>query len=275
MADLPARIDRAALDRIIRRAAELQTGEHEVGDAMTEDQVLALGRDVGIPARYLQQALIEERVRTTPADSRWLDRMPSAPRPSPPTASSWARRNGTRRCCSSGWTQQEHLVVQRHQGGRISWEQMGGFQAALRASAAALSGGARAMLGKAGVVRASITPLESGYCHVQLGADLRMTRGAYIGGGAAFVSVGAAATAVLAVLGAFPLVLLLPLPAAMAAGYAVTRPYAGVAERTRLGLERALDQLERRGSRSQAELPPERNSMITSLVQEVRKALKP
>ncbi len=66
MADLPARIDRAALDRIIQRAAELQTGEHELGDEMTEDQVLALGRDVGIPARYLQQALIEERVRGAP-----------------------------------------------------------------------------------------------------------------------------------------------------------------------------------------------------------------
>lgn len=274
MADLPARIDRAALDRIIRRAAELQTGEHEIGDALTEDQVLALGRDVGIPARYLQQAMIEERVRAEPLESRWLDRAIGA-----------ATINADRVVMGSAerhesllleWMEQsEHLVVQRHQAGRITWEQMGSFQAALRSSAAAITGGARAMLGKAGTVAATITPLEAGYAHVQLSADLRMTRGAFIGGAAAFVSVGAAATAVMAVLGAFPLVLLLPLPAAMAAGYAATRPYAGVAERTRLGLERALDQLERRGSRPAPELPPPRNSMITSLVQEVRKALKP
>ncbi len=274
MADLPARIDRAALDRIIQRAAELQTGEHELGDAMTEDQVLALGRDVGIPARYLQQALIEERVRGAPADARWLDRRIGAA-----TVAADRVVMGTAERHESlllEWMERsEHLVVQRHQSGRVSWEQLSGFQAALRMSAAAFSGGARAMLGKATTVAATITPLEAGYAHVQLSADLRMTRNAFLGGAAAFVSVGAAATAVMAVLGAFPLVLLLPLPAAMAAGYAATRPYAGVAERTRLGLERALDQLERRGSRTQAELPPERNSMITSLVQEVRKALKP
>jgi hypothetical protein len=274
MADLPARIDRAALDRVIHRAAELQTGERELGDEMTEDQVLALGRDVGIPARYLQQALIEERVRGAPVESRLLDRafgvaVVTTDRVVMGTADAheqtllnWMERN-------------EDLVVQRHQSGRISWEQMRGFHGELRRMAAGLSRGAGAMLGKAGVVSATITPLEAGYAHVQLSANMRGTRSAFIGGGAALVSVGAAATAVLAVLGAFPLVLLLPLPAAIVAGYAATRPYASVAERTRLGLERALDQLERRGNRPQAALPPDRPSMITSLVQEVRKALKP
>lgn len=274
MADLPARIDRAALDRIIQRAAELQTGEHELGDDMTEDQVLALGRDVGIPARYLQQALIEERVRTEPAESRWLDRTIGT-----------AKVTVDRVVMGSAdlqehvlldWMERtEHLLIQRQQSGRITWEQMGGFQAVLRMSAAALSGGARAMLDKASVVTATITPLEAGYCHVQLSADLRPTRAAFIGGAAALVSVGAAATMVLAVLSAFPPVLLMPLPVALAAGYAATRPYAGVAERARLGLERALDQLERRGNRplpAPQDTPP---SMITSLVQEVRKALKP
>jgi hypothetical protein len=274
MADLPARIDRAALDRIIQRAAELQTGEHELGDAITEDQVLALGRDVGIPARYLQQALIEERVRGAPAESRWLDRAIGA---ATVTADRVVMGSAERHeSLLLEWMERnEHLVVQRHQSGRITWEHLGGFQGEMRKLGAALSGGARPMLGKAGVVAATITSLEAGYAHVQLSADLRMTRGAFLGGAAAFVSVGAAATAVMAVLGAFPLVLLLPLPAAMAAAYAATRPYAGVAERTRLGLERALDQLERRGSRPTPALPPERNSMITSLVQEVRKALKP
>ena len=60
---LPARIDRAALERIIQRAAELQTTEHDVGDGLTSQELIALGREVGIPGRYLQQALLEERTR--------------------------------------------------------------------------------------------------------------------------------------------------------------------------------------------------------------------
>lgn len=275
MAELPARIDRAALDRIIQRAAELQTGERDLGDEMTEDQVLALGRDVGIPARYLQQALIEERVRTAPAESRWLDRSIGSAAVAADRVVMGSADQHEHQLLS--WMERtEYLVVQRHQGGRISWEQMGGIQAALRMSASAITGGARSMLGKAGQVTATITPLEAGYCHVQLSADLRSTRSAYVGGAAALVTVGAAATAVLGVLGAFPLVLLLPLPVSMAAGYAATRPYGGTAERVRLGLERALDQLERNGRRpKQGELPPPSQSMITSFVQEVRKALKP
>src|SRR3989442_10219017 len=59
----PARIDRAALERIIQRAAELQTADRDIGEELTPDQVLALGREVGIPGRYLQQALLEERTR--------------------------------------------------------------------------------------------------------------------------------------------------------------------------------------------------------------------
>lgn len=272
MPNLPARIDRAALERIIQRAAELQTGERDLGEEMTEDQVLALGREVGIPARYLQQALIEERVRATPAESRWLDRSVGA-------AVVAADRvvlgspDLHERALLDWMDHTEHLVVQRHQEGRMTWEQMGGFQAALRASATALGGGPRAMLAKAGTVGATITPLEAGYCHVQLTADLRPTRAAFIGGGAALVSVGAAATVVLGVLGAFAPVLLVPVPVAIGLAWTVTRSYAGVAERARLGLERALDQLERRGGRPAPE--PARTSMITSLVQEVRKALKP
>ena len=59
----PAGIDRPALERILQRAAELQAGERDIGHALSPDEVLALGREVGIPDRYLQQALLEERVR--------------------------------------------------------------------------------------------------------------------------------------------------------------------------------------------------------------------
>src|SRR5919107_4955764 len=63
----PARIDRAALERIIQRAAELQTADRDIAEELTPDQVLALGKEVGIPGRYLQQALLEERTRLVQA----------------------------------------------------------------------------------------------------------------------------------------------------------------------------------------------------------------
>src|SRR6266566_4637779 len=59
-------ISQEALERIIKRAAELQAGEHDVGDGLTSNEVLALGKDVGIPDRYLRQAMLEEQTRITP-----------------------------------------------------------------------------------------------------------------------------------------------------------------------------------------------------------------
>ena len=60
-----SRIDRAALERIIRRAAEIQAGERDIGDGLTEGELMTLGRDVGIPDRYLRQAMLEERSEAT------------------------------------------------------------------------------------------------------------------------------------------------------------------------------------------------------------------
>src|SRR5207249_176863 len=62
-------IRREALERIIQRAAELQAGEQDIGEGLTEPELLALGQDVGIPSRYLRQALLEERTRP-PVEAR-------------------------------------------------------------------------------------------------------------------------------------------------------------------------------------------------------------
>src|SRR5213595_3289619 len=69
-------ISRAALERIIQRAAELQAAEHDIGEGLTKDELLALGQDVGIPERYLHQALLEEQTRAVVEQGRgalaWL-----------------------------------------------------------------------------------------------------------------------------------------------------------------------------------------------------------
>src|SRR5450755_5169023 len=60
----PAPLERAALERVLARAAELQAAEADPGElTLTEAQILDVGSEVGIPAKHLRQALAEERSR--------------------------------------------------------------------------------------------------------------------------------------------------------------------------------------------------------------------
>ena len=272
---LPARIDRAALERIIQRAAELQTTEREMGDSLTSDELIALGREVGIPGRYLQQALLEERTRlgkvgaaglfervTGPGKITAQRVVPGDPGKVEAALLQWIERN-------------ELLCVQRQQPGRITWEPIGGMQAAFRRSTAAFGSGKRPfMLSRAATVAATIVPLESGYSHVSLSADTRKVRGEYVGAGAALAGMGMAGAAALVALGALLPLALLPLPVALGAGYGVLRRYGPALSRIHLGLERALDFLEQGAATPGHQLPDRSAGIMGLLADEVRKALK-
>lgn len=270
----PARLDRAALERIIQRAAELQTSEHATGDELSEQDVLALGREVGIPARYLQQALVEERGRVSLGEpSGLLDR---AVGPGSVAAQRvvLGRPEPLADALAAYFDEHELLCIQRRQPNRVTWEPISGFQAAIRRSSAAFGGRKLFMLDKAETVTATFTPLEEGYCHVLLQADARRFRGQFIGGSAAAVTVGAAATTVLLTLGAFVAVAVVPVPLALGLGYGLVRQYPPKLERIALGLERALDHLEQGGVKPQHQLPPGRAGLLGMIVDEVRKNLK-
>ena len=269
----PARVDRAALERIIRRAAELQTAEREIGETISSDELISLGKEVGIPVRYLQQALLEERTRTGEGSPGLLDQVVG---PSEVTAERVVslEAEAVERALIRWMEENELLCIQRHRPGNITWEPLSGFQAAIRRSTAALGGGKRPfMLSRAATVTAAILPLESGYSHVTLGADGRKIRGEYAGTGAALATVGAAGSGIMVALGALLPVALLPLPFAVAAGYIVIRRYSPALSRLQLGLERALDSLENGTTGSPPQLP-ERSGLMGLLADEVRKALK-
>jgi hypothetical protein len=270
----PAPIDRAALERIIQRAAELQTSEREIGEGLTSDEVLALGREVGIPGRYLQQALLEERTRIVEAGPGGLLSRTVGP------AAIAAQRvvRGERELIEATlihWMDKHELFsVQRHQPGRITWEPTGGFQAAYRRAVGAGGGSKRPiMLAKADTVACTVLELEPGYCNVALTAIAIKTRGESVGGSAALVSAGAVGTGVLAAIGAVLPVVLVPLPLALGLGYVVLRRYGPVVARIQLGLERALDHLEH-GNRAERLLPSAPPRLLDLLANEVRKALK-
>src|SRR5690606_39675079 len=114
---------------------------------------------------------------------------------------------------------------------------MGGFQATIRRSSAAFGRGRRPfMLDKAQAVHATLTPLEAGYVHVTLSADMRQIRGGFVGGGAALGSAGVAGAAILLALGAFPLIAVAPVVLGTGLGVGVMRQYGSRVERVLLGL---------------------------------------
>src|SRR5690349_1584708 len=76
---LPMRqsLDRNALDRILKRAGELQVSAADPAEEMTEEQLIALGQEVGITPQHLRQAIAEERTRPALPDEpgltdRWV-----------------------------------------------------------------------------------------------------------------------------------------------------------------------------------------------------------
>ena len=275
MADLvPRSIDRQALERIIARAAELQTGERDVGDNLTWDEVRQLGKDVGIPEQYLQQALLEEQNRAPAATVTGLaNRLVG---PGTVTAERVIRGNtkSIERTLLAWIDEQELLTVQRHQVGRIDWEPLPGLQVAFKRSSAALGGGRKPfMLAKAALVSATTTELEPEYCHVKLTASIRKERNEHLGLGTFFLCGGTIGTAVLLSVGAMAVLMPLPLIGG-AVGAALTwRSFRPQAERTRLGLERTLDNLERGTIKPDHSLPTKTPSLLQVVSEEIRKAL--
>lgn len=261
-------ISREALDRIIQRAAELQTGERDIGEGLSEDELIALGKDVGIPARYLKQALLEERTRAlTPARSGWSLVGPAelaAQRVVP------GDRGGVERALSLWMEDQELLRVKRRYPDRTTWEPQVGFVAAMRRGLQA--GGRRFALARAVEIVGQVTPLEAGFCHVRLSADVRNLRRARLGGAIALVSAGAVATVVASTIG-----ILAPFALAPAAGFGVAAAAALFAgrrsqlEQIEVGLEQVLDRLERGEIRPEHALPGPRASAFLRIAEEIRK----
>lgn len=271
---VPQKIDRAALERIMQRAAELQAAEADVGEGLTPDEVTALGKEVGIPSRYLQQAMLEQATEiVAPVEAGLVGRVVG-----PKEVSAYRVVLGdpedAARALITWFDKNELLVVQRQTTGRVAFEPLGGMAAALRRGTAVLgSSKPKFMLAKAELVTATFTKLESGYCHVALTADLRRARGAYVGGGVAGTSMGVAAAIIAATLSPFWLVTVPPLLVGGALGWFTLKRYRPVAERALLGLERALDYLERGGVKPAHQLPPRSGGILESLAGEIRKAI--
>lgn len=263
-------ISREALERIIQRAAELQAGERDIGEGLTKDEVLALGKDVGIPNRYLHQAVLEEQTRTI-VETRhgfwaWLTgpRTLSADRVVP------GDRAAVERALTRWMEEEESLQVKRRYPDRTTWEPKAGAFASIQRALGAGTKGRRFALAGATEVTGQVTQLEPGFCHVGLNVDVRPRRRGRITGGAVVASLGGFTSAVAAVL--LGPIALIPAAVAVPIAIVIGRSHRADNERIHVAMEQVLDRLERDEMRGGHTLPGPHP--FVRIAEEVRKVFE-
>ncbi|HVH67118.1 MAG TPA: hypothetical protein VM716_04570 [Gemmatimonadales bacterium] len=265
-------IRREALERIIQRAAELQAAERDIGEGLTEADLLTLGQDVGIPPRYLRQALLEERTRPSPPESGGVLGWLVGPGQLAVQRVVAGEPAAVQRALDAWMQQDELLQVKRRYPDHTTWEPKVGAMASIQRALG--SGGRRFALARAGEVAGRVTPLETGFCHVQLSADVRNIRTQRVGGAATLVGSGAVATAVFLTLGVLAPFPYLPLLVLGSAAGVVLRSHRAQHEQIRVGLEQVLDRLERGEIKPEHTLPGLKASPLVRIADEIRKAIE-
>ncbi|HVX38859.1 MAG TPA: hypothetical protein VHB25_04725 [Gemmatimonadaceae bacterium] len=241
---LAPRLDRGALERVLARAAELQSGSGDTPEEFTEEQLLELGREVGLSPQHLRQALAEERTRSSvPEDEHGLAAALFGPGRAR-AARLIAGKPADILASIDGWMQErELLVVKRHMGERITWERRRdifvGLKRALRV------GGRDYALSQADEVSATVIAVDDGRVHVELDADFLPHRRRAVGQVAGSAVVGGAAAGALAIMGVFAAVAAAPVVLLPTAAIIAERQWRRhMVARSQLALEQILDRLE-------------------------------
>lgn len=262
-------IGREALERIIQRAAELQTGERDIGEGLTEPELLALGQDVGIPARYLRQALLEERIRGAVPQPGGLWAWLAGPSGVPTGRVVPGDRSTVERALEH-WLQEEELLqMKRRFPDRTTWEpKVGAFasiQRALRARGRVYA------LAHADEVAGQVTPLESGHCYVQLLAEVRSQRHNRLVGAACTLGAGIVMVAAAAPLNWLAPALYVTASVVVLVAFSILRRHRAENAKIQVALDQVLDRLEHGEIRPDQRLPGPQASPLARIAEELRR----
>jgi hypothetical protein len=236
-------LTRSALERVLARAAELQAagGDTDEFGAMTEAQLVDLGKEVGLSADVLRQAMAEERSRAIMPEERGV--LGSVAGVATVTASRTMRGTPSQVLGAlDSWMQNgEALQVKRRFADQLVWEARRDFAARIR----------RAFTGRtfdftpATDVSGIAAPAGADKVHVRLVADFSAARERRVEM-AIIAAIAMSITGVpLRIIGlALPLAVIPPLVLAIAAFVITRRQYRAMILRAQLALEQALDRLE-------------------------------
>ncbi len=265
------RIDRPALERILQRAAELQSRERDIGENLTDTELMQLGEEVGISRQHLKQALSEERGRAL-----------TAPERGPITRLFGRRRVAAQRTIDGNaveiervlrdWmTEGELLQVKRRYPDRTSWERKeGAFASILRSFGA---GGRKYVLAGANEVVTRVIATDESHCHVQLIADLSNKRNGHIVGSGVLVGGGAATTGIALVLGVIAPIAAIPVVLSAPLAVTVARSHRREVENSQVALEQILDRLEHGDTNVKRKLLGSDSEGVGRIAEEIRKNL--
>jgi hypothetical protein len=269
-------IGREALERIIKRAAELQAGEREIGEGLSQGELLTLGKDVGIPERYLRQAMLEEQTRTAPEAAPGLWAWLTGPAALVAHRVVPGERDAIERALAHWMQEEELLQPKRRYPDRTVWEPKAGAFASIQR---ALSGSRRYVLAKIVDVTSQVVQLEPGFCLVRFEASVRKERLERVGGGTAMAVSGAGLSAALFLIGlapAFEFLALVPGVSLTAGGLWLARSHRGPNDRIRTAMEQVLDRLERGEIRADQPLPGIKGAggAFLKLAEEIKKSFQ-
>jgi hypothetical protein len=243
----PRRLDRAALDRVLARAAELQSSFADSADAsgmLSEDQIIELGREAGLSPEHLRLAMAEERTRGAAPDERGIT---AAILGSASVQASRLIPGNPREILDAidGWMlREEGLKVKRRVGDRIVWEPRSDIFGSL--SRAFNLGGRGYALTRAAEVSATAMAVDNNRTVVALDAGLSEHRQQLAVGTGVATTASATATVIASVIGVMTSVAVIPLVIVPAASLMISRrSQANAVSRAQLALEQLLDHLER------------------------------
>lgn len=266
------RIDRGTLERIVKRAAELQAGERDIGEGLTEQELYALGQDVGIGDRYLRQALLEERTRAATDTEGGLFVWLAGPRRVAAGRAIPRPRPDTERALHSWMTEGELLQVKRRYPEQTTWEAQQGAYASLKRAFG--SRGRRYVLSRTREVAGAVTAVDNTTCHVQLVADIGNAFREQVTGAAVIGTAGLAGTSVALVVGVMVPVAVIPAAVCGALAFVVARRQRQRAAEASVALEQVLDRLEH-GEADQRTPSTGGTSPLVQVAQEIRRAFNP
>ena len=244
-------LDRAALERVLARASELQAGTSEPTESMTEEQLIELGKEVGLSPEHVRQAIAEEQTRVAVQEPQ--GRVSGVFGPNVASAQrviAGAQADILARI-DRYMQNQEAMTVRRRYAERITWEARRDFLGQMKRGFGI--GGRTYSLTKADEVGATVIPVDSARVLVRLDAAFSDARRRSMTGSGVLAGTGLAGAGGVIALAAtmpgasVPIALIIGGVWAAIGGVgftAVAKSYRSNVERAQLALEQALDRLE-------------------------------